>query len=330
MKLVLAKTLWGVEGLEDDNQWDSIFARIQQDGYTMIECVAAFSFGRTSPARAQKFHDAAAKYNLQIICQIHTSGGFFSKDTNEYVYCQSFELEDHLVSVATELDVALHAHPVLINCHGGVDAWDHETQVQFLLGAMAIAKKRNVNIQFETHRQRLFGNPFQTRSLLTDERLQNNKELKLTADLSHWVVACERQLQHSCSSAQQRDPWWPDLLQLVAAHTTLIHCRVGYPEGPQVPDVTDPAYILDVQAHLEMWSVVWNVQREKNGMTESICEVEHGPAPYMWTLPHTAGQPVVADLWKVNNDVAALVRAKYKTVEDELVSNTRAAASLSK
>lgn len=181
---------------------------------------------------------------------------------------------------------------------------------------MEIAKEKGIPMNFETHRQRIFCNPFQTRSLLNDERLKNNDSLKLTADLSHWVVACERQL-HTPSCMVSRDPWWQDLLELVASHVTLIHCRIGFPQGPQVPDVTDPLYKLDVQAHLDMWGEIWNVQSSK-GLKESWCEVEHGPPPYMHVLPHT-GQPV-ADLWKVNNDVAKLIKAEFQDV-DEIASS---------
>jgi len=309
MKLVMAKTMWGVDGSDEEEKWESIFQRVKEDGYTMIECTAPFSFGG-SPERGEKFATLAAKHGLRIICQIHSTGGFF-KDT-EYVYCSSFELDHHLASVSNEIDLALHAKPCLVNCHAGVDAWDHETQVKFLLGAIEIAKKKGVDITFETHRQRIFCNPFQTRSLLNDERLKGNADLKLTADLSHWVVSCERQL-HTPSCMITRDPWWQDLLELVAAHTVLIHCRVGHPQGPQVPDVTDKAYKQDVQAHLDMWGEIWNVQRDK-GMKESICEVEHGPPPYLQTLPHTCA-PVV-DLWKSNNDVAKLVKAEFEDCDD--------------
>jgi hypothetical protein len=309
MKLVLAKTMWGVDGGDDEDQWDSIFGRIAEDGYTMIECVAAFSFGG-APERGQKFANLAAKHKLKVICNIHTTGGYFQDQ--EYVYCSSFELETHLNSVKKEIELAMHANPVHINCHGGVDAWDHETMVKFLLGAIEIAKEANISISFETHRQRIFCNPFQTRSLLADERLKGNEELKITADLSHWVVSCERQL-HTPSCWASRDPWWQDLLEQVAFHVTLIHCRVGYPQGPQVPDVTDPAYKKDVKAHLDMWGEIWNIQRKK-GFEETWCELEHGAAPYLQTLPHT-GQPV-ADLWKVNNDLAKMIRVEYQDVDD--------------
>ena len=302
MKLVMAKTLWGVEGSGDDHQWDSMFTRIASEGYSMVECVSIFSYG----GDAQFFRDLADKHNLGIIVQIHTSGGYFHD--SEYVYCGSFQLEDHLRSVEKEIDIALQVKPAFINCHGGVDAWDHETQVQFLLGAMDIAKRKNVKIMFETHRQRIFCNPFQTRDLLRDDRLKDHPDLNLTADLSHWIVSCERQL-HATNNSTTRDPWWPELLEQVAQRTTLIHCRIGHPQGPQVPDVTDPLYHADVRAHLDMWTTIWNVLRKKETMAEMVCEVEHGPPPYLVTLPHT-NQPV-ADLWKVNNDVAALVRKEF-------------------
>ena len=115
-----------------------------------------------------------------------------------------------------------------------------------------------------------------------------------------------------------RDPWWEDLLEVVAQHTMLIHCRVGHAEGPQVPDVTDPLYHADVRAHLDMWSYIWDVLNKRNQQdsnSQIICEVEHGPPPYLVTLPHT-NQPV-ADLWKVNNDVADLVRKEFKLIIED-------------
>ena len=335
MKLVLAKSLWGVEGADDEEEWDSLFARIRQDGYSMIECVAAFSFGG-SPERGAKFHALATKHHLGIICQIHTSGGYFRDDLGEYVYCSSFELEHHLRSVASEIDLAMHANPILINCHGGVDAWDHETQVRFLLGAMDIAKEKGkgvteTNICFETHRQRIFCNPFQTRALLADERIQNSP-LTLTADLSHWIVACERQFQ-TPSSTMSRDPWWPDLLEAVALRTRLIHCRVGHPQGPQVADVTDKAHKKDVQAFLDMWGEIWTVQRDRLQLQESICEVEHGPPPYLPTLPHTNGETSVlnadTDLWQMNNKVAKLVREEFQDVDEISLQTSRASLNAS-
>lgn len=163
-------------------------------------------------------------------------------------------------------------------------------------------RPRACNSRLKRTANAFFFNPFQARDILKDARIQSS-DLKFTADLSHWVVSCERQLTNV-----KIDPWFPAVLQQVAERTALIHCRVGYAEGPQVPEVTDPVHAADVEARLHMWMTIFQAKQQTSN--EMWCEVEHGPPPYLHTLPHT-GQPV-ADLWKVNNDVANLVRAKFQ------------------
>jgi hypothetical protein len=95
----------------------------------------------------------------------------------------------------------------------------------------------------------------------------------VNADLSHWVVVCERVFD--CPAHQRingsDDEWWPQVLSLVqlclrasfthtpplspltgaqvAQHAHLLHARVAYREGPQVPDPSDAAWANEVAAH---------------------------------------------------------------------------------
>ena len=87
--LLLAKTLWGVDGADDPSRWPTLFARIKSEGFSAVEAIA--------PAYRQPgFCKAVEDAGLQLICQIHTTGGDIVD--GEYVYCSSCKLEDHIAS----------------------------------------------------------------------------------------------------------------------------------------------------------------------------------------------------------------------------------------
>ena len=62
------------------------------------------------------------KHGLQLICQIHTSGGYLDPATG-YVYCSSNKLHDHLASFVKLTAEAKALGAVLINSHSGHDSW---------------------------------------------------------------------------------------------------------------------------------------------------------------------------------------------------------------
>lgn len=158
-----------------------------------------------------------------------------------------------------------------------------------------------VPIAHETHRQRLLFSPYSCRDVLKSPGME---ALKITADLSHWCCVCE----HVFDPSDPRDDWWPEVLALVAKHTTLIHARVGYDEGPQVSDPSAPEYKGQVASHMAWWKAIWASQKAR-GFTEFFAEPEFGPAPYQQMLPHTAVP--TTDLWAVNGHVADLLKAEF-------------------
>ncbi len=117
-------------------------------------------------------------------------------------------------------------------------------------------------------------------------------ELKIAADLSHWVVVGER-----CFDEKNLDAdFWPPLLADLATRTDLIHCRVGYSQGPQVNDPEAPEHEESVDAHVGWWKVLVAGMKKRN--VPVLIEPEFGPAPYLQTLPFT--NVAVCDLWSVN------------------------------
>mmetsp|Transcript_18385 Transcript_18385/g.22600 ORF Transcript_18385/g.22600 Transcript_18385/m.22600 type:complete len:308 (+) Transcript_18385:325-1248(+) len=301
MKLVLCKTLWGVEGAEDVEQWGKLFGKIAKEGYTAIETTPFIP--RKDPSA---FREALIKHGLRCVFQIHTSGGYFDS-SGEYVYLSSTKLDDHLNSLRDGIEEAKNSLGdvvALINLHSGHDSWNVEQAVTYLQQAAKFAEEFSVRIVHETHRQRLFYNPYVTRDILLHESIRG--QIEINADLSHWVCVCEHVFDKD--SIRDKD-WWPQVVKLVAEHCSLIHCRVGHMEGPQVSDPRDPAYAKEVEAHLGWWTEIWKSQAARS-FKECWCEPEHGPAPYLQALPYTR-QPV-ADLWEVNNAVRDLVKARFK------------------
>jgi sugar phosphate isomerase/epimerase len=188
MKLAIGKTLWGVDA--SPFNWDAVFGRIKQEGYEAIECVPAFSL-QSDPVL---FKELLHKHDLKLIVQVHTNGGYF-KD-GAYVYCLNCDMEQHLTSFRSQVQEALEMGAVLINCHSGHDSWSLDTAVAYFKAALEIEATfmknpaySNTTIVHETHRQRLMYSPFQTRDILKQPEL---KDLKINADLSHWVCVCER------------------------------------------------------------------------------------------------------------------------------------------
>ena len=99
-------------------------------------------------------------------------------------------------------------------------------------------------VSHETHRQRYFATPWQTRHIL-----RQFPDLRITCDFSHWVCVCERLL-----------PDMGETISLAAQHCHHIHARVGFAEGPQVPDPSAPEYAADLAAHEAWWEEIWQSQ----------------------------------------------------------------------
>ena len=59
----------------------------------------------------------------------------------------------------------------------------------------------------------------------------------------------------------QVDGWWDEVLGMLQDRCWLIHARVGYEEGPQVPDPAAPEYAAEVKCHMGWWESIMTVCR---------------------------------------------------------------------
>ena len=108
MQLKVAKTLWGVDEAVDPKNWDALFARIKAEGFDAVEAIAP-----TWRADKQLLRSLLDKHGLELIAQIHTTGGDIDAATGEYLYCTSNKLHDHLASFTALTAEAAQLRPVL-------------------------------------------------------------------------------------------------------------------------------------------------------------------------------------------------------------------------
>ncbi|PLS18755.1 xylose isomerase [Bacillus sp. M6-12] len=250
MQLKLMKSLWGMTGALEQQ-----FSQIAEAGYDGIEADPPLN-------SAKEFEQLLKKYNFEYIAQIHTQ-------------------DDHIASFAEQVKRAASFNPIMIVSHSAKDSMSIENQYVFFEKALALEKEIGIPIAHETHRGRAMFTPWHTAILLNEF-----KELKLTADFSHWCCVCESLLENHDKE-----------LEIAIERAIHIHGRIGYSGGPQVPHPLAPEYNLERKRHEDWWLKICN-QREKTGASYITFTPEYGPSPdYMHTIPFT-NMPVT-DLWEV-------------------------------
>jgi len=292
-QLKLIKTLWGID--------EPNFKSIKEEGYHGIEVIRlAYLFDREG--LIQNLNEA----QLAVVCQIHTCGGYLHDDTGEYIYCGSDSVEEHKIDFKKQLlECKGLLHEVnaggFINVHAGVDCWSMGEAIDFLTFCLEEIERSadGITVTLETHRQRLFGSPFQTRDILDQLELTLSSSssdkllldgLKLNADLSHWYVACERVFDPTKAPDER---WWPKLLDRVAERCHYIHARFGWAQGPQMADPSAKECEGDCKLQLSTWTVLMERQKARDDGRDIYISPEYGPAPYLAAMPHTQ-TPVAA------------------------------------
>lgn len=266
MRLSLIRQLWGIE-----KPWASVFSDIAKLGFDGVEIALPFLDS------VAEYKELLAQNSLEIVPMIFTAGD---------------SVDDHIRSFREQAESSLEFAPLKINCHDGRDAWSLDESRHYFREVLAIEKDLGIPVAHETHRGRIFYNPWTTRDLLNEF-----EDIRLCCDYSHWVVVCERLLNDQ-----------EEIIQVTAERAIHVHGRVGYIEGPQVPDPRSPHFATELEAHEGWWDTVWNAQ-QKRGLDVSTFTPEFGPPPYMQIHPDT-GEPI-ADLWEVSNWMAAKQKKRF-------------------
>jgi hypothetical protein len=251
---------------------DATFRQIRDDGYIGIET------GMPNIASVAAFGDALKRYGLEFIGQVYTAE-----------FTKGHSVDEHLATLETEARKLLPLKPLLLNIHSGEDTWSLEQMHQYFRRAAKIEVEIGIPFAHETHRGRCLFHPAISRMLLSD-----HPEIKVVADLSHWVCVCERLLEDQ-----------GEAISLAAERALYVHTRIGYAQGPQVSDPRAEMYSAERAAHEGWWEIIFRSMRRRALPAFAFCP-EFGPPPYLPVLPFTA-MPV-ADLVSVCNWQAARIR----------------------
>ena len=198
----------------------------------------------------------------------------------------------HREAYLKRLSALAAARPLLVNSQTGRDHFSFEQNLELLERARELEGKSGVPVVHETHRGR-----FSFAAHATRAYLEALPWLRLALDVSHWFNVAESWLEDQEAA-----------LELAVNRTLHLHARVGFPEGPQVPDPRAPEWRGALEVHLGVWDRVLRA-RAREGARRLSITAEFGPRPYMPHLPF-ADTPV-ADQWEVNRYEKDLLRNRY-------------------
>lgn len=257
MEIIFGKSKWEMW----DDPLEDFLQRVQASGFDATEIYLRSL--KESPVEIARQHRS---HGLRLIGQILTQGQTY---------------QEHIRSFESQFEFAAQCVVAFINSHTGRDIFPFEENVQIFRRLTQLSRSSGIPIVVETHRGRPTYSAIETRKYL-----EAVPELRLTADFSHWMVVHESGLEDQAEN-----------LELAIAHADYIHARVGYAEGPQIPDPRAPEWQHAVERHLGLWQQIID-RYKKDGKESLYITPEFGPPAYMHTAPFT-NQPV-GDVWEQN------------------------------
>ena len=191
------------------------------------------------------------------------------------------DFREHKVEFQRRLVNLVKANPLFINTQTGKDFFSFQQNAELIEIADKISQTYGVKIIHETHRGKFSFAPHITFGYLT-----SFPGLRLGLDISHWCNVAESWLDDQSEA-----------INMAISRADHIHARVGFPEGPQIPDPRAPEWQGALEKHLKWWKQVID-QRSDEGWSQFTITPEFGPYPYMTILPHS--RLPLANQWEVN------------------------------
>ena len=182
--------------------------------------------------------------------------------------------------------------PLFINSQTGKDFFSFEQNSELIDLAQTISQDIGIKLLHETHRGR-----FNFAAHITQQYLDHFDTLRLSLDISHWCNVAESLLQDQAEA-----------VSLALSRSDHIHARVGFAEGPQVPDPRVPQWKDTLARHLIWWDTVVDAFKCRNENAVTIT-AEFGPFPYMQIHPET--KMPLADQWDLNLYMKDLLASRY-------------------
>lgn len=274
MQLKVFKTLWGYSGSYADATKTAV-----EQGFDGIEA----PIPKTKES-ASAFAQELKETNLDYIAEVATTGSFIPN--------RKLSVTDHLEDLKQNLERLDTLKPMFITCLGGCDAWTENDSLYFFQSAQELCSQNDIEISFETHRGRIFFNPWVTERILNKE-----PNIKITCDFSHWCVVCE-----GLQSTED------EIIGTILGNAHHIHARVGYDQGAQVPDPRTNLFDEDMKKHFYWWQSIWNKHNEL-GKSQTTTTPEFGPDRYEYFDPVT-GEALV-DIDEINVWMMKKLRTEF-------------------
>ncbi|OJJ67837.1 hypothetical protein ASPBRDRAFT_199539 [Aspergillus brasiliensis CBS 101740] len=254
------RTLWGIAPGPDQTEWRKKFVELKAHGYAGIE----IDFAGISPEQLQLLRKNCDEAGLEISVLLFSSWP-------QYVGPRPRGLtpDAHLEFYRGQLRLATILKPVVINAHSGADHWSYDESVYFYQKALQVEKEEGLEgiVSHETHRNRSLFSPYST-----DYILQRVPELRVTADISHWVVVCERLLDQGEEDREILDRLIPNVRH--------IHARMGTTQSSQCPEPLNPAFAAERQFFESLWLRIVKSRQQTDPNCRITWVPEYGPFPY--------------------------------------------------
>ena len=269
MKLLVLCPQWGSEQLP----LEIFFAKVKEAGYDGID-----TWMPEDLIERRKFISLLDKYQLKIVSHQHQAKG-----NNIDAFCKSVEYY---------LNLSMECNPLLINSHSGRDYFSLDDQLKVIDTVEEFSVKHSIVVAHETHRGRIGYSPYNAMELF-----KQRPDMKITADFSHWTCVTESFLEHS-----------PEIMEEATKRTKHIHARVGYTQGPQIPDPRLAVWQQSVDCFLTIWEQIIKYQKAKKADFFTMT-TECGPPPYMWTK--TDDNTPIESQWEINLFMKELLKNKF-------------------
>jgi len=273
---LLLFSLWGFAG-----DLEAAITTARSHGFDGLEANLHHpAFTAHSP---QTVNAALQAAGLELVVELVTGG--------DYVPDLACTPEQHLQSLAAQLERAPALAPLRVTVLTGSDSWPWPVQQPFWCRALALADASGLPVSFETHRSRSLYSPW-----VLQRYLEAFPGLRLTADLSHWCAVAERLM------TPELEP-----VRAMACRVDHIHARVGHAQGPSVSHPLAPEWAEALDAHRRCWQLFAKARSDASQGPFTVTP-EFGPDGYMPQLPFTR-QPL-ADLLEINTAMAQWLRAQ--------------------
>ncbi|KAK9428186.1 hypothetical protein V1505DRAFT_377780 [Lipomyces doorenjongii] len=262
MQISRFRSIWGVDPGANLEKWKEWFPCLKRLGYSGVEVdILVLNPEHDFPL----LRDICDHLDLKISVVI-----FSSLPQSQVLRSTGLNADMHLQRYREQLQLAAQLRPVKINAQDGQDSWAPDESVKFYKGTLQIDSELGLSgvVCHETHRSRSLCNPY-----VTEYILEQVPDLRITADLSHWMLVCERILD-----VREDDR---AVLAKVIPHVHHIHARIGTTQSSQCPDPTNPVFREERQCFERLWQWVIKERFERDGDNTHITFVpEYGPFPY--------------------------------------------------